>query len=123
MGLHISSPGLTASRVAFSGACDGWLKNLREYLTANRDFLVEYVSRYLPSMRVTIPDATYLAWLDCTELKLKPSPYGFFLKEAGVALSDGAKFGKESRQFVRLNFGTSRKTLKEGLQRMRHSLG
>ncbi len=60
MRLHVSSMGLFASRVAFSGQCDGWLKDLRKYLTGNRDFLVEYVTEYMPEVRITIPDATYL---------------------------------------------------------------
>jgi cystathionine beta-lyase len=122
MGLHISSPGLVASQVVYAGKCDTWLKELRQYLTANRDYLLAYVTKHMPSVRVTIPDATYLAWLDCKELELKPSPYEFFFRKARVALSDGIKFGKESSQFVRLNFGTSRKILKEGLQRMKNAL-
>jgi cystathionine beta-lyase len=122
MGLHISSPGLIASQIAYAGKCDAWLEDLRQYLTANRDFLVEYVRKYMPSVRVTVPDATYLAWLDCTALHLRPSAYEFFLKQARVALGEGVKFGKENRQFVRLNFGTSRRVLKDGLQRMKRVL-
>ena len=76
----------------------------------------------MPTVRVTVPQATYLAWLDCTELTLAPSPYEFFLNQAHVALSDGGRFGKESQQFVRLNFGTSRRILKHGLDRMRKAL-
>jgi cystathionine beta-lyase len=122
MGLHLSSPGLVASQIVYAGKCDSWLKELRSYLTANRDFLVKYVTKQLPLVRLTMPEATYLAWMDCTDLKLKPSPYEFFLKEARVALADGIKFGKESSQFVRLNFGTSHKLLKQGLQRMKNAL-
>jgi cystathionine beta-lyase len=122
MGMNVAGPGLVAAQVAYSGQCDKWLKELREYLTGNREFLVNYVTEYLPAMRITIPNATYLAWLDCTELKLKPSPYEFFLRKARVALSDGGKFGKESEQYVRLNFGTSRKILEKGLNRMRKAL-
>lgn len=123
MGLYVASPGLTAARVAYSGKCDQWLKALRIYLTANRNFLLDYVPKYIPGIRVTMPDATYLAWLDCSELKLKPSPYEFFLKKARVALTDGVRFGKESGQCVRLNFGVPRETLEEGLERMRKALG
>jgi cystathionine beta-lyase len=122
MGLHVTSPGMIAASVAYAGRCDAWLGALRKYLTANRDFLVDYVTTHLPSVRITIPDATYLAWLDCSELKLEPSPYEFFLKQTHVALSDGGRFGKGSEQFVRLNFGTSRKILKQGLDRMRKAL-
>ena len=122
MGYHLSSPGLVATRVAYLGQCDGWLKALRRYLTGNRDFLVEYVTKYIPGMRVTVPAATYLAWLDCTDLKLETPPYEFFLKEARVALSDGGRFGAENQKFVRLNFGTSRRILKQALERMRNAL-
>lgn len=122
MGLYVSNAGLVASRVAYSSQCDPWLNELRAYLTANRDFVVEYVNKYMPAIKVTIPDATYLAWLDCTALNLQPSPFQFFFDEAKVALSDGGKFGKASTQFVRLNFGTSRKILKDGLERMRKAL-
>lgn len=117
--LHVNSMGYHAARIAFSGQCDGWLKALRGYLTANRDFLVEYVTKYMPDVRITIPDATYLSWLDFTQTPIKRSPFDFFMKEAKVALSDGKIFGTEGKGHVRINFGTSRKLLKRGLDQMR----
>src|SRR5690349_18855265 len=80
MGLHIGAAGLVASQIAYSGRCDGWLRALRKYLTANRDFLVEYVGKNMPEVRVTVPKATYLAWLDFTGLNLETSPYEIFLE-------------------------------------------
>jgi cysteine-S-conjugate beta-lyase len=120
--LHVSSMGLFAARVAFSGKCDGWLADLRRYLTANRDFLVDYVTENMPDVHLTIPQVTYLAWLDFSAYKLKKSPYDFFLKRAKVALSDGKIFGKGSEEYVRLNFGCPRSILEQGLDRMRKSL-
>jgi cystathionine beta-lyase len=76
----------------------------------------------LPDVRITNPTATYLAWLDFTRLKLKKSPFDFFMKEAKVALSDGKIFGGDHKGYVRLNFGTSRKILKQGLDRIRNAL-
>jgi cysteine-S-conjugate beta-lyase len=115
--------GLFAARTAFSGECDGWLAELRSYLTDNRDFLVEYVTENMPDVRLTIPDATYLAWLDFTQTGIAGSPYEFFLKNAKVGLSDGKTFGREGEGHVRVNFGTSRKLLTQGLDRMRKALG
>jgi len=120
--LHVSSMGLHAARIAFSGQCDGWLKELRRYLTGNRDFLVDYVTKYMPGVRTTVPQATYLGWLDFTELNLEKSPFDFFLNHAKVALSDGAIFGDGGVGHVRINFGTSRRILKQGLDRMRKAL-
>ncbi|MDD2922933.1 MAG: pyridoxal phosphate-dependent aminotransferase [Anaerolineales bacterium] len=120
--LHVGSMGLFAARAAFSGSCDGWLKDLRRYLTDNRDFLVGYVTEYMPEVRTTIPDATYLGWLDFTQTGMKESPYDFFLKNAKVALSDGKIFGKEGEGHIRLNFGASRALLMQGLDRMQKAL-
>jgi len=118
--LHVASLGLHAAQVAFSGQCDEWLKEMRCYLTGNRDFLVHYVTKNMPDVRITIPDATYLAWLDFTQFNLDKSPFEFFLEKAKVALSDGAIFGEKGH--VRLNFGTSRNILKQALNRMEKAL-
>jgi cysteine-S-conjugate beta-lyase len=116
--LHVASPGLHASKVAFSGKCDGWLAELNRYLTGNRDFLVDYVTQYMPNVRTTIPAATYLGWLDFTQTAIDGSPFEFFKEKAKVAVSEGKIFGKEGAGHVRINFGTSRANLKEGLERM-----
>jgi len=118
--LHVASLGLRAAQVAFSGQCDEWLKELRCYLTGNRDFLVDYVTKNMPEVRITVPEATYLAWLDFTQINLEKSPFEFFFEKAKVALSDGAIFGEKGH--VRLNFGTSRSILKQALDRMNKAL-
>lgn len=120
--LHVGSMGLNAAQAAFSGKCDGWLKELNRYLTGNRDFLVDYVTEYMPDIRLTIPNATYLGWLDFTQTGIDGSPFEFFLKNAKVAASEGKIFGKEGEGHIRLNFGTSRKLLEQGLERMRKAL-
>lgn len=120
--LHIASLGLHTAFTAFSGKCDGWLRELNCYLTGNRDFLVDYVTRFMPDVRTTIPDATYLGWLDFTQTPIDGSPFEFFKKNAKVALSEGSVFGKEGAGHARINFGTSRAVLKEGLDRMQKAL-
>jgi cystathionine beta-lyase len=121
MTLHVSSMGLFAAQTAFSGKCDGWLKDLKRHLTGNRDFLVDYVTQYMPAVRTTIPDATYLGWLDFTQTDIA-DPYEFFLKRAKVALSNGKIFGKDGEGHVRINFGTSRALLQQGLEQMRRAM-
>lgn len=118
---HPNSLGMAAALAAFT-ECDDWLAALRAYLTANRDALVSYVAERLPGIRTTVPDATYLAWLDCRALNLPVSPFEFFLKQAKVALVDGALLGPGGQGFVRLNFGCPRATLIEALDRMKTAL-
>ncbi len=120
--MYVSSMGLIASQAAFSGKCDGWLKEMNRYLTGNRDFMVDYITKYMPNVRTTIPVATYLGWLDFTQTAVKDDPFNFFLNNAKVAFSDGKIFGKEGEGHVRINFGTSRALLKQGLDKIRNTL-
>jgi len=128
MTLHPNSLGQVAAQAAFSGACDGWLADLNAYLTANRDFAVAYIEREMPEIRLCVPDATYLLWMDCRDLVRNSrlsdglSPYEFFLQKAKVAFNDGPPFGSGGQNFVRLNFACPRSTLEEGLERMKKAL-
>ncbi|WJK07210.1 MalY/PatB family protein [Pseudomonas fluorescens] len=112
--------GMEATRVAYSEA-GPWLKELKQYLQANRDWLVEAVRNRLPGVTINVPQGTYLAWLDCSALDLD-DPQKFFLEHARVGLSPGLDFGDHSQQFVRLNFGCPRSMLEEGISRMARSL-
>jgi cystathionine beta-lyase len=93
-----------------------WKRALLSYLEANRDHLVARLSREIPEIRITPPDATYLAWLDCSTLDLGDA-YRFFLDQAKVAFNPGPSFGSDD-QHVRLNFGCPRHLLDDGIDRM-----
>ena len=123
---HVAGLSQVSAQIAMSGVCDDWLAELKSYLTANRDFVVEYVRECLPGMRVTVPDATYLAWLDCNQLvksgKVAEPVCEFIIDHVKVALNNGADFGPGGEGFVRLNFGCPRSVLEDGLERIRASL-
>ena len=113
--------GLVAAQAAYQYG-DDWLQALRAYLAANRDSVIDFVARRLPGVRTTVPEATYLAWLDCRDAGIPGNPHEFFLQQTEVALNDGAAFGPGGEGFVRLNFGCSRTLLTEGLERMETAL-
>ena len=115
---HLNTLGCTAAVAAYSQG-QGWLDNLLGYLRTNRDITVNYIREHLPNIRVTAPEGTYLAWLDCTNVPALSQPYQFFLKQAHVALSDGKQFGAPGEGHVRLNFGCRRELLLQALERMR----
>jgi len=112
--------GYTAMLAAYR---DGgpWLEALLRYLAANRDYLAEFVQRSLPGLTMAKPEGTYLAWLDCRPAGIA-DPFTFFLERAKVAFNDGKLFSAAGDGFVRLNFGTPRALLTEGLERMRKAL-
>jgi cystathionine beta-lyase len=86
------------------------LHDLVAYLDGNRRRLAELLADRMPAVGCRIPEATFLAWLDCAALG-HVDPARFFLERAGVAVSDGPPFGPGCDQQVRLNFATSRALL------------
>ena len=113
--------GWVAALAAYREGQD-WLDQVLVYLEANRDFMFDFVMKELPGLRMTRPEGTYLAWLDCRQAGIEGNPYEFFLHNARVALSDGAPFGRGGEGFVRLNFGCPRAMLTEALERMKKAL-
>lgn len=119
---HVNIMGHVA---ALAGLRDGqeWLEQVLVYLRGNRDFVADFLKKNVPAIKMCRVEATYLAWLDCTEAGITGSITEFFLEKAKVALSDGADFGKGGTSFVRLNFACSRQKLEQALRQMRDALG
>jgi len=114
-------PGATpigvAANIAAYDEGEPWLAELRRQLATNRDLLVDLVAEELSGAVLRAPEATYLAWIDCAALDLD-DPAGFFLREAKVALNEGAAFGAGHERCVRLNYGTSPEILEQIVGRM-----
>jgi cystathionine beta-lyase len=118
---HVNAFGYVGAYAAYSEG-GPWLEALRVYLTENRDLVVRYLAEHFPELRTTVPDSTYLAWIDCRDSGIEGNPTEFFMREAKVAFSDGAFFGENGRGFVRLNFACPRPMLIEALERMRAAM-
>ena len=117
---EVNALGYVASEAAYRDS-EPWRLALLGYLRGNRGFLLDFVARELPGVTSEAPiEATYLAWLNISALKL-PDPIAHF-EAHGVGLSDGAFFGVPRGAYVRLNFGCPRATLTEALQRMKRAL-
>lgn len=116
---HVSSLSLIAAQAAYSGACDPWLTAMKKTLTDNRDWIARTIRDRFPQLRTTVPQATYLAWIDCHRLGLsEQTPYDYFLQRARVAFTKGEDFGPGGQGFVRLNFGTTPHVLREVMDRI-----
>lgn len=113
--------GVTAALAAYQNGAS-WLDDLMIYLQGNRDFLKATLDREIPQIRMAIPEGTYLAWLDCRQAGLTESPYDFFLKKAKIAFNKGDYFGTGGKGFVRMNFGCTRATLNDAIDRMKSAL-
>jgi cystathionine beta-lyase len=95
-----------------------WLDETLARLDKNRTVLASALRRQLPHIRYRIPDATYLAWLDCRDLPLGDDPAAAFTEHARVALAHGPAFGAAGRGFARFNFATTPGIITEAIDRI-----
>ncbi len=117
---EVTCLGFAACEAAYRDS-EPWRRELIAYLRGNRDFLIDFVARELPGITIEAPiEATYLAWLNVSALKLA-DPIAHF-EQHGVGLSDGTAFGEPRGLHVRLNFGCPRATLTEALTRMKRAV-
>ncbi|AJE46718.1 MalY/PatB family protein [Celeribacter indicus] len=113
----VNSLGIDATVAAWTQG-QPWLDAVLAHLRTARDHLCGRLASELPGLRFHPPEATYLLWMDCSDLGIQGSAGDFFLDRAGVGFSRGEDFlpGAESR--VRCNFATSLPILDEIVDRM-----
>lgn len=104
--------GYAAAEAAYRD--DGaWHAGLIEYLRGNRNLLRDWFAGS-QRLKLTVPEATYLAWIDARAIDPgNPLPQ---FEAAGLGLSDGRDFGFPG--YLRLNFGCPRGLLEQALERM-----
>ena len=113
---HIFAPIATMS--AFKHG-ESWRQQMLRYLECNIRFIEEYCSHNIPQIRPLRPQASFLIWLDCRNLKLTHEELvDLFVNKAGLALNDGEMFNPGGEGFMRMNIGTSRDVLKEAMDRL-----
>ena len=118
---HVNIMGYEAAYGAYSGG-DEWLRQLLRYLKANRDFAINFIREQMPRVKTTIPQATYLLWLDMRGLPIDGDVAAFCREQAAVAPTGGDFFGSAGQGFVRLNFGCPRSVLEDGLTRLKAAI-
>lgn len=100
-----------------------WLNQALEYIQENIDFVDDYLQKNIPQIKVVKPDASFLIWLDCSELNLsQPDLEKLFIQKAKLALNSGTMFGKEGKGFMRLNVGCPRITLEKALDNLKKAV-
>lgn len=109
---HINLLGYIAAEAAYRDKSD-WYDSLIKTLRKNRQRLINFFKD--SNLKLTIPEATYLAWIDARSInKTNPKPE---FDNCKVSLSDGADFGLPG--WLRLNFACDPNLLEEALTRIK----
>ena len=107
-----------AVKAAFNQG-EEWLDQCLAYIQANIDYVDNFLKTHTPKIKAMRPQASFLVWLDCRDLGLSQEALTkFFADEAGLALNDGATFGKEGIGFMRLNIASPRVILEKAMSQL-----
>lgn len=113
---HPGALDIAATQAAWEEG-DPWLEEVMETLDTNRHRLHDRLLSEAPRVRHFLPEATYLAWIDCSALSFEDRCSKAFYKEGGLALHCGHDFGPPGEHCVRLNFATAPPILDEMIDR------
>ncbi len=116
----VSHWGVLAHAAALNDA-RGWVVELRGEIAENKVHFAAEIERLIPALSYTPSAGTYLAWLDCSALGL-PSPAARFHEVGRVRVGPGTDYDPLAAQHVRVNLGTSKELITEGVSRMAASL-
>lgn len=116
--------GVIAMQAAYSDEGYEWLTQLRKYISANYDLLLELFARELPKCKVMRMEGTYLAWIDCSELHISSDEIEeMLMHENKVWVNAGSMYGAEGAAFIRINMACTSELLNEGITRIVNGLG
>ncbi len=108
----------TAMEAAYTHGAE-WLNGTVAKIEENIEILTDYVSKHLPKLKIMIPQASFLVWIDLRDLGISDIEITERLIQKGkLALEPGTKYGQDGQGFVRMNIGCEKESLQEGLRRL-----
>lgn len=114
------------SLVAFQAAyekCEDWLEELIEHINGNFDYVIDFIEKRLPNIKVYKPEGTYLMWLDFNNIGIPQEKIqDFLINEAKVAMNEGGSFGENGKGFARLNVACPRYMVEETMERIEKAI-
>ena len=118
---ELDDPTLIATIATHAAYSQGkeWHRQMLDYVENNINYVVTLLPRLIPLIKAPRPEASFLVWLDCRDLKkagIEDIP-GFFTG-AGLALNDGSMFGPGGEGFMRLNVGCPKIILEKALEQL-----
>ena len=113
----------SAAMQAAYGEGEAWLDGLLDYLMQNVTLMQDFLTAYLPEVKLIRPEGTYLVWLDFSGLGMEAKALDSFLAEkAGLALNSGYWFGREGAGFARMNIAAPRQLIEQALNQLREAV-
>lgn len=127
--LSLGSPTVLSYTAATAAYQHGgpWLDELIDLLVRHARLTGSYLSSHAPEIRLVMPEASFIAFLDCSTLLKRIGRSRDLVNilgtRGGIALHRGSWFGSAGKDFVRINFGTPESLLEQGLSKLARAVG
>lgn len=113
LGMHATIVGYTK--------CDDYIDALVPYIQKNMQVVKEFIDNEFSNIHFTIPESTYLAWIDVRDVPFSMEQ----IQEAlitigGVGIMSGALYGNDS--YLRMNLGCPTSKVEAGLKGLKKAI-
>ena len=113
--------GSSALEAAYS--CDSYVKALCEYVTANMDFMYDFIKERLPMLKMAKSEATYMVWVDFRGTGMNTEQIEEFIAaKACIGTDMGTWFGPGGAGYARFNLACPRTLLVKALEQLEAAL-
>jgi aminotransferase class I and II len=100
-----------------------WLQQMLNYVQGNVDEVIHYIGKYIPQLKVIVPQASYLVFIDFSALQLSQKEIvALCTDKAHLALNDGAIYGEEGKGYMRINLACPRSVVKQALIQLKEAV-
>ncbi len=121
---EVGEPNVFAAEAAVAAFTRGgrWLDELNAYIWENRTYAEQYIETEIKGIRAVKGEATYLLWIDCSEVVGYPVGFCEFIRtNSGLYLSDGRAY-RNGDGFLRINLACPRALVEDGMGRLKRSI-
>ena len=100
-----------------------WLQQMLTYVQGNIDEVVSYIKGNIPQLKVIIPQASYLVFIDFSALQLNQKDIvALCTDRAHLALNDGSIYGEEGNGYMRINLACPRSVVRQALAQLKDAI-
>ena len=99
--------------------CEGYVDALCRYVSANMDYMADYLKENLPMLKMRRSEGTYMVWVDFRGTGMTTEEIErFIIHDAHIAVDLGTWFGAGGAGFLRFNLACPRMLVERAMRQL-----
>ncbi len=99
--------------------CEGYVDALCRYVSANMDYMADYLKENLPMLKMRRSEGTYMVWVDFRGTGITTEEIErFIIHDAHIAVDLGTWFGAGGAGFLRFNLACPRMLVERAMRQL-----